>query len=314
MEDNLKSHRFFARAVKGIVSTYLRLYDLGEEQAAAALNKAQEGGDPHDLKAAEKKAKREAAKAAKKKADAAAEVEKKKQEEAAKKPKEEASKKKGKEEDDDPDGEKLVAKNPLPEASTWIKELLLYSYDNTDVHVLAGEVFSRCKRYLLWLRSLKHAHSVSPQRPEVVDQRVRLLHALETTTTVPETVRKVVDLERSWLGTSAQAVLDAIEGKELGHVFVSAKGRNLVDNDAKTNVLKTLSSFDVNKDPTSTLDLCTRVLEYLEQEAPDHAGTFKASCAAKFNCSPRFMEPAAGVAFRTAYAFQDPLTAEHSAP
>jgi peptide alpha-N-acetyltransferase len=67
MEDNLKSHRFFVRAVRGIVNTYLRLYDLSEEQAAAANIKAQEGGDPHDLKAAEKKAKREAAKAAKKK-------------------------------------------------------------------------------------------------------------------------------------------------------------------------------------------------------------------------------------------------------
>jgi hypothetical protein len=248
----------------------------------------------------------------KKKADAAAE-EKKKQEETAKKPKEEASKKKGKEEDDDPDGEKLLAKTPLPEASIWIKELLLYSYDNVDVHILAGEVFSRCKRYLLWLRSLKHAHSVSPQRPEVVDQRVRLLYALETNTAIPDTVCKVVNSERSWLGVSAQAVLDAIEGKELGPAFVLAKGRNLFENSAKIRVLKSLGSFDVSKDPTSTLELCTRVLEYLEQEAPDHAGTFKVHCAAKFRCSPCFMEPTAVAGFRATHAFQDPLTAEHSA-
>jgi peptide alpha-N-acetyltransferase len=93
MEDNLKSHRFFVRAVKGIVSTYLRVYDLSVEQAAAANNKALEGGDAHAIKAAEKKAKREAAKALKKQVDAAAEAEKKKQEEVAKKPKEDSKKK-----------------------------------------------------------------------------------------------------------------------------------------------------------------------------------------------------------------------------
>lgn len=309
MEDNLKSHRFFVRAVKGIVTTYLRIYDA--RQQPAKKTDAEET-DPQAAKAAEKKAKREAAKAAKKQAEAAAEAEKQRQEEASKKPKEEGRKKK--EDDPDPDGAALVAKDPLVEASTWAKELLLYSYDNVEAHLLAGEVFSRSKRYLLWLRSLKQVHALSPQLAESIDQRVRFLHAMETAE-VHETIRKVVDLERSWLGPSAKAVLEATESKELSSAFVLAKGRGLIDSSAKAAALKTLSAFDVSKDPTATIPLATRVLDYLEQEATEEdAKAFKARCAVKFNRSPRFMAADDVTTFHTANAFQDPLTADYSVP
>jgi len=305
------------RACKGIVSTYLRVYDesLQEAEEAAAAQAAQQGADAEAIKAAQKreklKKKREAAKAAKK-----AEEEKKKQEEQHKnKPKEETTRGgKKREEDDDPDGEKLLAKAPLPEASTWVKELLLYSYDNVDAHLLAGQVFSRSKKYLLWLRSLRFAHNASPNRAEVLEQRIQLVHALETNTNVHETVRKVIDGERTWLGTSARAILEATETKELGHAFVLAKGHILCDKNSKAASLGGLSAFDVAKDPTSSFALCSRVLEYLEQEAPaEQSAAFKARCAKKFDCSPRFMDTEAANAFRTSHVFPDPITAEHSA-
>jgi len=111
-------------------------------------------------------------------------------------------------------------------------------------------------------------------------------------------------------------VLDTTEAKELSSAFVVAKGRALLDNGAnKPAALKALSSFDVSKDPTASIALASRVLEYLEQEGTEQdAQAFKVRTAGKFNRSPRFMAPDDATAFRTANTFQDPLTADYSIP
>merc|ERR1712087_698763 len=126
MQERLYSHKFFRRAAKDAINIYLHIYD--KKQKGEWTNGAAQDGDGKEAEmsaADKKKAKHAKARAAKKaeaeKADAKTDAK------AGGKPKKV---------DDDPNGDKLLEKDPMEEATKLAKTLVLNCSSDPQTHVL----------------------------------------------------------------------------------------------------------------------------------------------------------------------------------
>jgi hypothetical protein len=152
-----------------VLQTYLKVHDQ--------QSKKDEAKDSKDLTAEEKKALQK-----KKKADAM----KKANEDAAPKLQQvaKATSRRVNKVDPDPNGEQLLQKPPLEEATKHIKPLLASAGKNLgmsavcyalpvahtnplEVQLLAFEVYIRKRKMLLALYALKKAHALQPAHPQV---------------------------------------------------------------------------------------------------------------------------------------------------
>lgn len=311
MEDSLKSHRFFVRAARGIVSTYLTLHDLQkatQDQQHAVIAEASAGStDPAEQRRLEKAAKR---KAAKKAAQAAAAqqsqaAETQKEEAKAKSAAAELAKKKGKEVDPDPHGEALLAvADPLAEALKYTKELLLYSYDDFDSHIKACQVYSRAGKYLLWLRSLKRCFALRPAAAQALTQTITFLAQVAGDKEVSEAVQQVIQAERASLhgGQSVAAMgTELLTGPSLEHRFGGLVA-------GVESAEKALLAFPLASDAKASHKACSEVLRVVESKAAGSAVAFKAMCLTRFPTCPAFMSEEGLAAFRDTHKFVDPLT------
>lgn len=171
--DRIYSFGFFKQAAAVIVKTYLHLYDEPpssktemDEEALSAMSAA-------DRKLAKAKARKEAMKK-KKEAEAREREAKEKQEKAAGNNAKDAKKKSRREAaaDPDPDGEQLLAKDPLAESWRFVSLLQDYAGNDVQTHLLAYDVAWRKKKALLCLQALKRALFVDPENPDVIKRLV----------------------------------------------------------------------------------------------------------------------------------------------
>jgi peptide alpha-N-acetyltransferase len=142
MQERLYSHKFYRRAAKDSIRIYMELYDQklkGEGEAAEAED---DNNKEAEMSAAEKKKLKH-----KKKRET------KKDEEKTGKTTTTTSGK-PKKVDDDPDGEKLLEKDPMEEASKLVKQLVLYCGMDAATHVLTYDVFQRQGKLLHCLQAL----------------------------------------------------------------------------------------------------------------------------------------------------------------
>jgi len=141
MQERLYSHKFYRRAAKDAIRIYVELFDMkarGEKVGAAA---DEDEGKEEEMSAADKKKLK-----MKKKREAKAKEEKEN--------KGAAPGAKPKKVDDDPDGEKLVAQDPMVEANKLIKTLLLYCTNDGATHICTYDVSIRQGKLLHCLQAL----------------------------------------------------------------------------------------------------------------------------------------------------------------
>lgn len=151
MQERLYSHKFYRRAAKDAIRIYVQVHDMRSRgEAVTAADAADGDGKETDVSAAEKKAMKY-----KKKREAKAKEEKD--------VKTSAAGSKPKKVDDDPDGEKLLEKDPMVEASKLVKTLLLYCTNDTATHVLTYDVFCRQGKLLHCLQALIRLWDLSNQ-------------------------------------------------------------------------------------------------------------------------------------------------------
>jgi peptide alpha-N-acetyltransferase len=305
MEDELRGHRFFVRASRGTVSTYLTLYDRKHKitKALAAAAAATAGLDPAEQKRLEKKAKRDAAKL-----EADLKTEK---EESSKKTKEEDKKevkvgRSGKA-DEDPYGEQLAAvEDPLKEAAKYLKDLLFYDNNSIESHLLACDVYDRSGKYLLWLRSLLRVKALGAEAAVVAGRTAGFLAALAAEKAVHPMVQTVVDAElptlcgahktaKALLSASAASATTLRAQLELARAAVAC---------GDAGVVKALAGCTL---PGSLKD-ARLALAFLQEDAAEHVDAFREVCAGRFTLCPDFRDEAARIELKKAQTFSDPLT------
>jgi len=97
--------------------------------------------------------------------------------------------------DPDPNGEKLVSvADPLAEAHKYLKQLLKFSDNSLETHLVGYQVALHRKKYLLALRSVIKGVAMAPHDPEVHTAVVKFFHTVSTATLHPN-VQTVISLE-----------------------------------------------------------------------------------------------------------------------
>mmetsp|Transcript_72056 Transcript_72056/g.166940 ORF Transcript_72056/g.166940 Transcript_72056/m.166940 type:complete len:934 (-) Transcript_72056:402-3203(-) len=154
MQERLYSHKFFRRAAKDAIWIHLELYDRRARGDPLGAVDVDGEGKEADMSAAEKK-----------------KLKHKKQREAKKagvdKPAAAVTGPGGKPKkvDDDPEGQKLLEKDPMEEATKLVKTLVLYCDLEPATHVLTYEVFRRQGRLLHCLQALLRLWHLSGSDP-----------------------------------------------------------------------------------------------------------------------------------------------------
>jgi peptide alpha-N-acetyltransferase len=141
MQERLYSHKFYRRAAKDAIKIYIELADM-KERGEMPVKKKEEDDPEAGLSAEQKKA----LKHKKKREDAKVLAEKAKQVAAAGG--------KVKKVDEDPEGEKLLEKEPMEEASKLAKALVQSCQQDPATHKLVYECMSRQGKLLTCLQSL----------------------------------------------------------------------------------------------------------------------------------------------------------------
>jgi len=232
--------------------------------------------------------------------------------EAKKKEKEEAEKRDeklgnqiaGKKGDEDPDGVKLLqTTDPLGDASKFLKNLQLYRPDEITTQLLAIQVYSRKKKYLLVVKALKKALTLDPQNPQANLDLITTLSELKTATLEP-IVKQVIDLEckEDVLGAN-QPLSDLVDkflkqnSNSLPHRFAAAKAyialetKGTLSTPTKQKVIQLINPklSELKKQPLH--QECKSVYEFLIGFDNSAANEFKSQCKQLFPLTPFFNEP-----------------------
>lgn len=156
MQERLYSHKFYRRAAKDAIRIYIELYD----RKTNGIDEKDDGADADAKDSEATGAEKRKMKHKNKREKKTAEKEKSAQATAT-------TGGKPKKVDDDPDGEKLLEKDPMVEASKLVKTLVLYCGLDSASHVLTYEVMSRqgkllhCAQALLKLYELARGNILS---------------------------------------------------------------------------------------------------------------------------------------------------------
>mmetsp|Transcript_95974 Transcript_95974/g.271524 ORF Transcript_95974/g.271524 Transcript_95974/m.271524 type:complete len:934 (-) Transcript_95974:149-2950(-) len=142
MQQRLFSHKFYRRAAKDAIRIYLELYDQKSRREATGAAEVADGGKDAEMSKEEKRKLKHKNKRDKKKDDEAKEA------------KATTTGSKPKKVDDDPEGEKLLDKDPMEEASKLVRNLVLHSSMDNATHVLTYDVFSRQGKLMHCLQAL----------------------------------------------------------------------------------------------------------------------------------------------------------------
>ena len=190
LENKLRSHKFYEKIAGVAIKTYIRLFDKPLEESDRNNEKTVDKMDPSELKKLKNKAKKAQRKAEQEKM--MAEQDKKKKELHNK------NKKKNEEELDSPAKDELLPEklerpeDPLEEANRFLTPLLLLASDKINTHLAAFEIYFRRGKVLLMLRAIKQCLNLLPDHLQLHSCLVRFLHFVETSTSLPEEVRRVI--------------------------------------------------------------------------------------------------------------------------
>lgn len=103
-----------------------------------------------------------------------------------------------KEDDPDPVGEKLAAtKEPLEVATKVLRHMLEFATARPDTHLLAAQLYTRKRKFLLAARGLQKAFALQPDSPALHEAQVFFLDTLQRCEAeLHPTVKAVLEAER----------------------------------------------------------------------------------------------------------------------
>lgn len=253
-QDNLKSHRFFYRAARSIVKTYIILYDL------SLLKK-----DDTQTKKPENKSRPQ-----------------------------EKTKKQKQEEKEEKD--LVEASDLLGEAMKQLKDLQLYLPQEITTHILSIDVYSRKKKYLLVLKSLKTAFAIDQDHPDIHFRAMDFWKKMENQMdNLHPVVKSILQEERKtdtfWNERPLEAINEEYLKKHPNSLrYGLAVTKSMISfggNTTRENAFQIISNISLDK---STLQECNEVLDWLEKADAEKKtfNSFFSACSERFPYATRF--------------------------
>ncbi|KAF8982870.1 N-alpha-acetyltransferase 16, NatA auxiliary subunit [Entomortierella lignicola] len=178
LEDQLRSHPYYVRAVESAVKCYVSLFDKPEgveSEAMQGMTEAEKKKFRNKQRKAELKAQKEAEE---KKAQAALEITKK-----------------GGKVDEDPDGLKYTkTEDPIGEALKLLKPLQELATGRIETHLMGFELYIRKNKLLLALKALLKSHQIDANNAVLHEQLVRFALAVRKAgASIKPPVQAVID-------------------------------------------------------------------------------------------------------------------------
>ncbi|XP_076646655.1 N-alpha-acetyltransferase 15/16 isoform X1 [Halictus rubicundus] len=295
LEDVLRAHPFYFKAAKCAVEVYLRLHDDPLPDPTQAQEIDTENLTPSELKKLRNKQRKQRRKAELERQQAAQAQEKREQHNKSR-------------QQTDPDleqptldeliPEKLErVEDPLEQAIKFLQPLQDLAADRIQTHLMAFEIYIRKGRTLLMLKSIKRAHDLEPNNPDLHIYLVEFI--LHTNRTPLEgAVDEVVKHQTAGIyGSSTAAQLNAEFLKKnqnsLPHLLQGAKMMCVLDPSAQSKALSLVTNME-NLEGV-TLPNCTQVLQSLRSgvfgNCENTIAEYTAKCHKRFPYATAFRPP-----------------------
>ncbi|KAL1914904.1 uncharacterized protein VTP21DRAFT_7820 [Calcarisporiella thermophila] len=278
LEDQLRSHPYYLRAVEGVVECYLTLFDRPD-----AMKSDKDSIDFANMTESEKKKVRNKLRKAELKAQKEAE---------AKKASQQDGKKAGiqtstRQTDDDPNGAKLAkTEDPLGDALKFLRPVQELAPKRMETWLMSFEIYIRQRRFLLALKSLISASRIDQEYPSYHRNLARFHVAYSSVKEhLSPAVIKVVELElpkllgnRDIIETNAQYIKSAIESANvsIARVIAGVEAKVILDNTSRDEA----ASLLVNAMRTSTTTRNEALRDWIAAHSSLSNGILKhADCA-----------------------------------
>ncbi|CAD1469490.1 unnamed protein product, partial [Heterotrigona itama] len=155
--------------------------------------------------------------------------------------------------------------DPLEQAIKFLQPLQDLASDRIETHLMAFEIYIRKGRTLLMLRSIKRAHGLNPNNPDLHTCLVRFMLYINRSPLdgpVGEVVkRQTAGIYSTSTATQLNAEFLKKNRNSLPHLLQGAKILYVLDPSAQTKALSLVTSIDDLEGVT--LQNCTKVLESL---------------------------------------------------
>ncbi|XP_070168263.1 N-alpha-acetyltransferase 15, NatA auxiliary subunit [Polyergus mexicanus] len=296
LEDVLRAHPFYFKAAKCAMEVYLRLHDFPLPDPAQTQEIDTENLAPSELKKLRNKQRKQRRKAELERQQAAQAQEKREQHNKSR-------------QQNDPDleqptldeliPEKLErVEDPLEQAIKFLQPLQELASNRIETHLMAFEIYIRKGRTLLMLRSIKRAHRLDANNPDLHTCLVRfLLHTskIQLEGAVGEVVkRQTVGIFSSTKTAQLNAEYLKKNRNSLAHLLQAARMLYVLDSSAQTKALSLATSIE-NLEEGVTLQNCTKVLEALRNgdfgHCDDTIADYMTRCHARFPFATAFRPP-----------------------
>lgn len=295
LEDVLRAHPFYFKAAKCAMEVYLRLHDEPLPDPTQTQEIDTENLAPSELKKLRNKQRKQRRKAELERQQAAQAQEKREQHNKSR-------------QQTDPDleqptldeliPEKLErVEDPLEQAIKFLQPLQDLASNRIETHLMAFEIYIRKGRTLLMLRSIKRAHGLDPNNPDLHTCLVRfMLHINRSPSEGPvgEVVKQQVALIYSAsTATQLNAEFLKTNRNSLPHLLQGARMLYLLDPSAQAKALSLVTNIDGLEGVT--LQYCTKVLEALRCGDFGHCETaiteYTAKCHKLYPYATAFRPP-----------------------
>ncbi|XP_021921267.1 N-alpha-acetyltransferase 15, NatA auxiliary subunit isoform X1 [Zootermopsis nevadensis] len=300
LEDVLRAHPFYFKAARCAIEVYLRLHDkpLKDETAEQEFNT--ENLAPSEIKKLRNKRRKALRKAELERQQAAQAQEKREQHN--------KSRQQGDAEPDAPQQNELVpeklarVEDPLEQAIRFLQPLQTLAGRRIETHLMAFEIYSRKKKPLLMLQSIKRAHRLDPDSPKLHSCLI-LCHGYLTRWqgNLEASVATVLkqEMEPIFRGRDARqmnAEFLAANSKSLEALFESARMMYHLDPSKQETAIKLATTLDKDIEGVN-LQNCTKVLQALRNEefgsCPEKVAEYEARCHVQFPHAQVFRPPSA---------------------
>ncbi|XP_067000279.2 N-alpha-acetyltransferase 15, NatA auxiliary subunit [Anabrus simplex] len=298
LEDVLRSHPFYFKAAKCAIEVYLRLHDkpLQDETAQQELNT--ENLAPSELKKLRNKQRKARRKAELERQQAAQAQEKREQHN--------KSRQQGDAEPDAPQQDELVpeklarVEDPLEQAIKFLQPLQSLAANRIETHLMAFEIYSRKKKPLLMLQSVKRAYRLDPTNPRLHSYLIMCYGCMKRwESTLEPPVATVIrqEMEPIFAGRDAHQMNTeflATRSNSLESLFEGARMLYHLDPTQHETAIKLATKLDIED---VTLQNCSKVLQALKNNEFGPCSTqvaeYQAACHIRFPYALLFRPPSA---------------------
>jgi peptide alpha-N-acetyltransferase len=279
-EDKLRSHPFYFKAAVALVKLYLKLNSQPRKTKEEIENEKFANLSPSERKKAIRKARK-------------AQLKNQAQNEQNQNQRKDDPNKKV---DDDPNGQKLLdSKDYVEDCIPFVKTLLEFSPNRIESHILATQVYTLKKKYLLAFRSLKKSYTIDNNNAEVHKNIVQFFKSFNADKeTVNATSRKIIEeelakiVENNDISKFNENFLYK-NANSIDHIIKAAESKEILEQsvDFLNDVANTIT--DTKYEEGRTLENSIELYNLLKKLNKDEAAEqLKAKLASIYNLSTFF--------------------------